>query len=110
MTLKVDLGERFGVHQVQVVKDDISASQVAERLLQQARAQHILSKDEYRSVVQRISAHLELVINNQIRSMLADRVKQLNALEKKKQEIEQLEREKRIIQGSNCDTSMMHSA
>ena len=64
MTLRVDLGPKFGLHVAYVYKDDISSSQVAERLLKSARASQIIKKEDYRKTTHQLSMHLADAINS----------------------------------------------
>lgn len=73
MTLRVDLGPEYGTQQVFVLKNDVSASQVAERVLQQARVR--LQLQDYRSVSQRLAKVLEIEINQKIQEMVNQRNK-----------------------------------
>lgn len=98
MILRVDLGQRAGGFQVvQIFKDDINASLIAERVLKMSSAQNILSKQLYRQTASLLAAHLEKEINKQIKLMLEERHRQIMDEHKIKNQIDQLERERRIL-------------
>lgn len=98
MILRVDLGQRAGGFQVvQIFKDDINASLIAERVLKMSSAHNILSKQLYRQTASLLAAHLEKEINKQIKLMLEERHRQIMDEHKIKNQIDQLERERRIL-------------
>ena len=72
-------------------------------MLQSARASQILRKEEYRATAHKLSQFLASQINSQIQFMLEERQRQITAIERQKHSLEQLEREKRIMQSAVCE-------
>ena len=67
------------------MKDDLGSYQVAERALKQAKAQQSLSREDYRSMVSRLSEHLDTVITSQKSHEKQEKNREQAAAEKRKQ-------------------------
>ena len=95
---------------VALYKDDVNGSQVAERLLARTQAAKLLPKEQYRKIASQLSAHLTNEINLKIQEMLKARHHEIIKEQKTKNQIAQLEREKRILQSNITNSSLMQTA